>query len=292
MGLIHDDAGNLMTPTHTLKNGKRYRYYISTALLQGEASRAGRVNRISAEQVERLVADAMRTRLIDQKSRRPRVGPNAGTADQRRPFSGQNTGKRSSNASTTSTGANGSTASSLDDKHLIQSHLQRVDVHVDRLIISMMRHAVHETTPIDPGADHDLNGRRSAAGRPTVIRIPWTKPPARAAREIVTPAKSKQRSDNRPIRAETRAKLITAIAQGRRWLNELISGTVTSTQEIADRQRCSIRQVNRAITLAFLSPRIVEAAIEGRLPRGIGVTSIRHLPAEWSKQHAVLGLKL
>ena len=67
---------------------------------------------------------------------------------------------------------------------------------------------------------------------------------------------------------------------------------MTSTQEIAERQRCSVRQVNRAITLAFLSPRIIEAAIEGRLPRGIGVASIRHLPAEWSKQHTALGLKL
>jgi hypothetical protein len=41
-----------------------------------------------------------------------------------------------------------------------------------------------------------------------------------------------------------------------------------------------------------LSPRIVEAAIEGRLPQGIGVTSMRHMPAEWSKQYAALGLKL
>jgi hypothetical protein len=67
---------------------------------------------------------------------------------------------------------------------------------------------------------------------------------------------------------------------------------VTSTQEIAERQRCSVRQVNRAITLALLSPRVIEAAIEERLPRGIGVASMRHLPAEWSKQHAALGLKL
>jgi hypothetical protein len=44
------------------------------------------------------------------------------------------------------------------------------------------------------------------------------------------------------------------------------------------------------MTLAFLSPRLVEGAVAGRLPRGIGVASIRHLPAEWSQQHAELGL--
>jgi DNA invertase Pin-like site-specific DNA recombinase len=292
MGLIHDDAGNLMTPTHTLKNGKRYRYYISTALLQGEASRAGRVSRIPAEQVERLVAAAIRTRLIDQKSKGLRAGTNAPNADQQTSSTDRNTGKLPINTQATVTKRHGSTTSSLDDKHIVRSHLRRVDVHIDHLIVSITRHAAQESMLIDVKADHDSNGRRSAAGRPIVVRIPWTKPPARAAREIVAPAKSKQRSDNRPIRAETRAKLLIAIAQGRRWRDELISGTVTSTQEIAGRQRCSVRQINRAITLAFLSPRIVEAAVEGRLPRGIGVASIRHLPAEWSKQHAALGLKL
>jgi hypothetical protein len=53
-----------------------------------------------------------------------------------------------------------------------------------------------------------------------------------------------------------------------------------------------VRQVNRLITLAFLSPRIVEAAVSGRLPRGVGIASIRELPAEWAEQHKALGLAL
>jgi hypothetical protein len=43
-------------------------------------------------------------------------------------------------------------------------------------------------------------------------------------------------------------------------------------------------------SLAFLAPDLVRAAIEGRLPRGIGVTRLRDAPAEWSRQHAMLGL--
>ena len=124
------------------------------------------------------------------------------------------------------------------------------------------------------------------------MRIPWSKRPPKAAREIIAPSDARPRHDDRPIRAETRAKLVTAIAQGRRWLDEIVTGKSTSVDKIAERERCSVRQVNRAITLAFLSPRLVEAAIDGRLPRGIGVATIRHLPAEWSKQHAALGLKI
>jgi site-specific DNA recombinase len=44
------------------------------------------------------------------------------------------------------------------------------------------------------------------------------------------------------------------------------------------------------ISLAFLSPTLVIAAIDGTLPRGVGVARLRDAPAEWSKQHAMLGL--
>jgi hypothetical protein len=45
------------------------------------------------------------------------------------------------------------------------------------------------------------------------------------------------------------------------------------------------------ISLAFLAPDLVKAAIEGRLPHGMGVARLCELPAEWSRQHVVLGLR-
>ena len=107
-------------------------------------------------------------------------------------------------------------------------------------------------------------------------------------REIIAPAASSQ--DIRPIRSETRLALVTSIASGRRWLDEIVTGTVTDVEQIAAREKCSVRQVNMTISLAFLSPTLVKAAIDGRLPRGIGVARLRDAPAEWSKQHAMLGL--
>ena len=55
-GLLYDDRGNLMSPSHTKKsNGRRYRYYVSQALLQNDRARAGTVSRIPAEAIEQLV---------------------------------------------------------------------------------------------------------------------------------------------------------------------------------------------------------------------------------------------
>jgi hypothetical protein len=80
------------------------------------------------------------------------------------------------------------------------------------------------------------------------------------------------------------------MAKGRRWLDELVSGAVMSIDQIAAREGCSIRQVNMTISLAFLAPALVNAAIEGRLPRGVGVANLRDAPLEWSRQLAMLGL--
>ncbi len=51
-----------------------------------------------------------------------------------------------------------------------------------------------------------------------------------------------------------------------------------------------VRQVNMAISLAFLAPGLVQAAVDGRLPRGIGVANLRDAPAAWSLQYGKLGL--
>ena len=62
-----------------------------------------------------------------------------------------------------------------------------------------------------------------------------------------------------------------------------------TTEGIAKRENCSIRKVNMTISLAFLAPDLVKAAIDGRLPRGIGIARLTDLPAEWSRQHEMLG---
>jgi hypothetical protein len=69
-----------------------------------------------------------------------------------------------------------------------------------------------------------------------------------------------------------------------------IFGSVTDAEQIALRERCSLRHINMTISLAFLAPRLVHAAVEGRLPRGINIARLRDAPAEWSRQFEALGL--
>jgi site-specific DNA recombinase len=121
------------------------------------------------------------------------------------------------------------------------------------------------------------------------LTIPWQKPPSRRSRRILLPNNASRR-ETQPEQFERRARLVSAIAKGRQWLDDVVSGRVTTVQEICIREKCSVRQVNMAISLAFLAPNLVKAAVEGRLPRGIGVERLRDPPAEWSRQFEALGL--
>jgi site-specific DNA recombinase len=63
MGHIFDDVGNRMTPSHSNKDGVRYRYYVSHALIQGRRCQAGTVRRVPAAEIEDLVLRAVRQNL-------------------------------------------------------------------------------------------------------------------------------------------------------------------------------------------------------------------------------------
>jgi hypothetical protein len=67
-GRIFDDGGNRMTPTHTNKQGARYRYFVSHAILQKRGGEAGSVVRISAPDIETAVVQAVRNHLDKRKS--------------------------------------------------------------------------------------------------------------------------------------------------------------------------------------------------------------------------------
>ncbi|WP_262269612.1 recombinase family protein [Microvirga yunnanensis] len=121
---------------------------------------------------------------------------------------------------------------------------------------------------------------------PTVpIRLPWAPTSGRRRREII-------RGDDvcaaRPIRAETRARLVEGIAKARSWLAELVDGRVKHTHDLAMREGRSERSVRMILNLAFLSPEIVQAAVEGRLPHGTGLTALVEAPLCWKEQHKLL----
>src|SRR5258705_3899972 len=230
MGRLFDDRGNGMTPSHTCKQGVRFRYYLSSALLEGQGEQRGSVRRVAATEIENVVIQSVRDHVKPPEA--------------------------------------------VEDRGLVEAYVERVEIRPDRLIVRLKQ----------PDA---ADGSQPEAKN--TLHIPWSKTPPTRRREILLPADPSQQRP-RPIRSETKATLIAAIAQGRRWLKELIEDPAATTESIATGVQCSVRTVNMTISLAFLAPDLVKAAIDGHLPHGLGIARLCDLPIEWARQHQTLGL--
>jgi site-specific DNA recombinase len=160
------------------------------------------------------------------------------------------------------------------DRRPVLKQVAPIDVHQDRLTI------LCKATDAEQASD-PADGRTPS--------VPWQKPPSRKSGQILIPNGVPQH-EVRPTRIERRARLVNAIARGRRWLDEIVSGSDTDINQIAARQKCSVRQVIMTSSLAFLAPDLVKAAVESRLPHGIGVEQLRDPPTEWSREFEALGL--
>jgi site-specific DNA recombinase len=82
-GLLFDDAGHRMIPTHATKAGVRYRYYVSTPLLHGEAktASAGSISRVSAADIEDTVLRYLKEHLAVRKDASTTSAPRLGNRD-------------------------------------------------------------------------------------------------------------------------------------------------------------------------------------------------------------------
>ena len=93
--------------------------------------------------------------------------------------------------------------------------------------------------------------------------------------------------------AEVDNTLVKTIIRAHKWFDDLAAGRIGSLTDITSREGIDKGYVSRVISLAFLSPGIVESIIEGKQPADLRVERLTRkidLPIEWAQQHKLLGL--
>ena len=249
-GRIVDDRGNPMSPSHTTKKGVRYRYYVSTAVVQGRSHEAVAIKRLAAHEVETIVMAALRKSL-----------PQDATPD------------------------------GTSDADLIKWVDMRVGVRVGSI----------ELTWAAPNTDHPGNAGTITCAEPDqdagedpadtdrqLLVIPYSLQPHKRRRAIIVPNAAS--GPVRGIREEAQRNLLRALAKGRALLHEIVRADHVDLDAIARREGRSERSIRATLSLAFLDPRLVRAAIDGSLPRGINAKHLVDLPPHWPDQWRMLGL--
>jgi hypothetical protein len=123
-----------------------------------------------------------------------------------------------------------------------------------------------------------------------MLTFPWSPPSPYRKREILQPANNGN-IHARPMRANARAIVIEAFCNASHWLDKLLSDPRHTLETLALREGKTGRSIKMTLSLAFLSPDIVKAAVEGRLPRGYGLKRLVDLPIAWPQQWRALGLE-
>ncbi len=95
---------------------------------------------------------------------------------------------------------------------------------------------------------------------------------------------------NTPIKAGRREALLIAIANARQWIDDLAHGRAASFAVIARREGKTERHIRLLAPLAFVSPRIVSALLDGTAPADLTLTKLaRALPYCWAEQERRVG---
>jgi site-specific DNA recombinase len=181
--------------------------------------------------------------------------------------------------------ANGASddACSLGDRELIARYVERITVKPSMIDVLLKEH--NKPAPMEqPEGDRasDSDGDEIS---PLVLTLPWSAPASSAAKGILH-----EPSSPLPISPDTREAMLSAIGKARRWLDDLVNGRAVSFAEIAMREGRVERHVRFLAPLAFLSPRIIRAIIDGSAPSGLTVTGlVKTLPYSWAEQERRLG---
>jgi hypothetical protein len=266
-GLLVDARGERLTPSHAVKKGRRYRYYVSAALITDAGTDRTQGCRLAAREIEeaviRILADALNSpaRLVER----------FGAAD----IPGDQIRKLLSRAGRMAAALGGSSG---ERAKTVRELVEKIIVNEKTLIIKLRRGAL---------LDRDLPSGASEAASDSAVELTAAAAFTRRGAEtkLVLPGLAQQTHGSKCDPA-----LIKALVRGRAWFEELATGRARSLQELAKRDGISRRYIRRLVGLAFLSPQLVEAILQGGQPVALTATRLTELdlPLGWTEQHKLL----
>jgi site-specific DNA recombinase len=271
-GLLFDEAGERLTPTWSVKKGKRYRYYVSTSLVKGGSSAPSTRQRIPAGDIEAIVVErfrkllSSRNELLDALNDELHTAGHSCLIDRGRQFA-EDLGQTPER--------NRAIVTALVRRVEIGRDSVKVDVSRGRLAGLLDSGELHQGKPIDP-SDHTVS-----LTAPVQL--------ARVGREMKLLVEDSD--DNR----SPDMSLLRVVARAHDVQRRLSEDTTLTVQDIAREQRVTPKYLYILLRLRWLAPDITTAIVNGRQPRQLNAMRLMRLtarlPADWSAQRALLGFR-
>jgi site-specific DNA recombinase len=276
VGLLFDEHGEHMTPTHAVKNGRRYRYYISRPLTTVPRETTPEGRRMPAGDVEDLVVNRLRAALSDEATVLETIGSHAVEATEQK--------RLLQCARTLSRGWDELTEPRL--RALLRALIARIDVQPKRVDIHLVASRVAEVLLGDP---HALPPASELPEKTNRLTLSVTAELKRAGMgtKLVIDARDAGRQKARPD-----ASLVKLIIRAHDLNRKLIESGGASLAAIARREGLTGSYMTRLVRLSHLSPDITRSILDGRQPVDLTaarLTRLSKLPLDWDQQKAIPG---
>jgi DNA invertase Pin-like site-specific DNA recombinase len=272
-GLLYDDRGNRLSPSHAVKAGRRYRYYVSQALLQDANGTAGSVVRLPAHEIEAVVCGRIRALLKDRAA----VIDELARSD--RSLRGQH---RLITAGTRQAAA-WPQLTQQEQRAFLAAVVTRITIRAEEIEIALSRSRLRQRLLGSPTSD--VVAGIHPEGDSLTLSVAARLRPCSGELRLVLPAGNETDLAPRPNRV-----LIKALVKACAWKEQLISGRSSSILAIATDEGVTDRYVARLLKLAFLAPDIVEAILEGRQPADLELQRVLpDIPLAWDEQRRRFG---
>jgi site-specific DNA recombinase len=255
-GMLFDEQGARLQPTHATKGARRYRYYFSNP------GANERPLRIPAPELESAVVDALVGFLRDDAQVMAALGEVDASVG-RSGLQGAREWARQLEVAIPS-----------ERIEILQRLVARITVSTESLEIALRVDAIC------------VERSCASSDETTTIVVPvQLKRCGLAVRLIVRGADEDQaRGPN--------ARLVALLAKAQRWFSSLQSGQYPSVLAIAQEHGVATKEVTQVIYLAFMAPDIVQKIARGEQPMDLGVRKLQSmvpLPLEWGEQRRLLG---
>jgi DNA invertase Pin-like site-specific DNA recombinase len=270
-GLVFDTDGERMSPSHAVKKGVRYRYYVSQSLIKrGRSSVSDAACRVPAADLECLVTDRFCAMLTDPNA----ILEFAGTptiATQKALI------RRAADLAT-----RWSVLSASDRRQIFQACIARVDVRTSTVEITVRPHLLLRTIRGVPAGEIQ---KELAGDSIAVLSIPArVRRTGLSTQMLIEGQSATARQPNR--------SLLRLIGQARHFQDLVISKDGRSFRELAAGVGVSPTYFTRVFQLSFLAPDITTAILQGRQPTDLSAIRLMragHIEPSWEKQRRQLG---
>jgi site-specific DNA recombinase len=275
-GLAFDDSGERLTPTHAVKKGTRYRYYVSRSLITGTAKDHSQGRRIPAGNLENLVIGRLRAFLADEGAMLSAISD------------AEENGAEQNRLIARGHQISGEFPTLTPDaiRSILLTLVSRIDIKAEHVEIRVYRQRLHDL--LQAGSLEPFLADPAPASHPgEILKLKVKAQLQRVGREM------KLVVHNADDRAAADPGLLRIVARAHDFQERLIQDPDLTVPAIASQERLTIGYLSRLLRLPSLAPDIVTAIINGKHPSELSAKRLMRLalklPTDWAGQRKLLG---